>query len=273
MPGIGKRPFEQFIVVKGESDMPAKRSRLNKFQRNNGMRSRQSRVPRPLRTRGTPDGYYEIPVTIYRRLYFNMSTGLWVTDPVTAATSGSTGYNGFGLGTQLDTSTMYLGGSGASVNVTVPGFAELQNVFDECKIARIHYEFWFANQSGEGGTTLLQAPNVWIVQDTNSVDPPSSQSTLLQYANVKLVKGDIHTPTKITLYPRMREDVSSDGAALSTSTTSSVMDHARYCSTEKPSAFHFGLRGWFETNAALATVYLGYLCIKETQIRRYKRCK
>lgn len=255
-----------------DEDMPR-----SKKQRTNGklraMRSAKSRVPRALSTRGTPDGYYEIPVTIYRRLYWNMSSGLWTTDTVTGAQSGSTGYQGFGMGTQLDTSLMFLGISGGSSIRTVPGFSQLQGVFDECKIARIHYEFWIAGQAKETNSTLGQAPNIWIVEDTTGIDPPTTQDEILQYGKVRTVKGDINSPLKFTIYPKIREGASSDGSDTSTNETSGLMDSARYCSTSKPAVFHFGLRGWFETNAAVATAQYGYLCIKETQIRRYKRVK
>lgn len=254
-----------------DEDMPsAKRQKKNGKR---GMRSVKSRVPRAVATRGTPDGYYEIPTTIYRRLYWNMSSGLWTTDTLTGAQSGSTGYQGFGIGTQLDTSSMFLGISGGSSIRTVPGFAQLQGVFDECKIARINYEFWFAGQAHENNSTLSQAPNLWIVEDGNGIDPPTTQDEILQYAKVRCVKGDISSPLKMTIYPKIRVGAASDGSDMSTTETSGVMDSSRYVSTVKPGVMHMGLRGWFETNPALATAEYGYLCIKETQIRRYKRVK
>lgn len=250
-----------------------KRSRKNSNPfRKNKMLVRANRVPRAIRTRGTPDGYYEIPVTVYRKIYFNMSSGLWTTDPYTGAVSGSTGYAGFGVGTTLDTSFMFLG-AGGNVNVTVPGFSEMQNVFDECKIARIHYEFWVAGQAHENGNVLAFTPNIWVTVDPNSIDPPSNLQTLLQYANVKCIKGDINNPTKMTLYPKLRLDVAADGAEASTATSSGANDSAKYISMAKPGAFHYGLRGWFEINSQPTEAYLGYLCVKETQIRRYKRTK
>lgn len=239
------------------------------------MVAKRSRIPRAVRTRGTPDGYYEIPVTVYRRLYFNMSTGLFVTDPYTGALSGSNGYNGFGLGTQLDTSQCLLGNGAvsATVQVTVPGFSELQAVFDECKVYRIDYEFWVSSQASETGSASGQTPNIWIAPDYNGIDPPGALTTLLQYSKLKCVKGDINHPLKITIYPKIREDASSDGAEMSTAATSSVMRSAAYMSTAKPAALHYGLRGWFETNTNMAQVDTGFLMIKETQHRRYKIAK
>lgn len=259
-----------------QEEMPARRRRSNSYRKNpiRSMVARKTRVPRAIRTRGTPDGYYEIPVTVYRRIYFNLSTGLWETNPYTAVTAGSTGYNGFGLGTQLDTSQMLLGNgsTSAAISVTVPGFAQLAAVFDECKISRIDYEFWVAGQAAELGGGLYQAPTIWVAVDGNGIDPPSTLDTLLQYSSLKCIKGDINNSTKITVYPKIREDAASDGGESSTAVTSSVMRSSTYMSTVKPAALHFGLRGWFETtNPASTTV--GYLCIKETQYRRYKVAK
>lgn len=259
-----------------QEDMPARRRRSNSYRKNpiRSMVARKTRVPRAIRTRGTPDGYYEIPVTVYRRIYFNLSTGLWETNPYTAVTAGSTGYNGFGLGTQLDTSQMLLGNGSASavISVTVPGFAQLASVFDECKISRIDYEFWVAGQAAALGGALYQAPTIWVAVDGNGIDPPGTLDTLLQYSSLKCIKGDINNSTKITVYPKIREEAASDGGEFSTAVTSSVMRSSTYMSTAKPAALHFGLRGWFETtNPASTTV--GYLCIKETQYRRYKVAK
>lgn len=264
-----------------QEDMPSRSQRrrynanTNNPVRSRAMVVRQSRVPKAIRTRGTPRGYYEIPVTVYRRLYFNMSTGLWNTNPYTAATSGATGYNGFALNTAFDTSNMPLGNGAISANVAVavPGFANIQGVFEEGKIARIDYEFWLAAQAADQGTVLAQAPNIWIVQDYNNSDPPATLDEVLQYSNVRTVKGDINHPLKITVYPKVRDSVGSAQDELGTTTTISAVDNATYFQLSKPGAIHFGLRGWFETNSALATAQLGYLCIKETQYRRYKVTK
>lgn len=267
---------EDFTQSQYEMPSKSQRRRSNSYSKNpiRSMVARKARVPRAIRTRGTPDGYYEIPVTVYRKVYFNMSTGLWVTDPITGITSGVTGYNGFGMGTQLDTSQMLLGNGAvsASIQVTVPGFAELQNVFDECKISRIDYEFWVAGQAADLGGTLYQAPTVWIAVDPNGIDPPSNIGQLLQYSTVKCVKGDINHPTKMTVYPKIREDASSDGAEASTAVTSSVCRPSTYTMTAKPGVLHYGLRGWFESTSPVS-VTVGFLCIKETQYRRYKIAK
>lgn len=267
-----------FELSQDTPDMPGayaiKRKKNVRFAKGRQMVVKRSRVPRAIRTRGTPDGYYEIPVTVYRKVYFNMSTGLWVTDPITGITSGVTGYNGFGMGTQLDTSQMLLGNGAvsASIQVNVPGFAELQNVFDECKISRVDYEFWVAGQAADLGGTLYQAPTIWVAVDPNGIDPPSNIGQLLQYSTVRCIKGDINNSTKITVYPKIREDASSDGAEASTAVTSSVCRPSTYTMTAKPGVLHYGIRGWFESTSPVS-VTVGFLCIKETQYRRYKIAK
>lgn len=270
--------FSDEVLQEDESDMPGsyrvKRTKYGgkQLRNNRSMVVRAPRVPRPIRTRGTPSGYYEIPVTVYRKLYFNMSTGIWETNPYTGVTSGSTGYNGFGLATQLDQSVMLLGNgaSSALVNVAVPGFSQLANCFDECKIARIEYEFWINGQAKENGASLAFAPNIWIARDDNNIDPPGTLDAILQYSNIVAVKGDITRPSKITVYPRVRAVLGSGETEAATTTTVAGDVQGGYIQVQKPAVMHFGLRGWFETQSTMADAYLGYLCIKETQIRRYK---
>jgi hypothetical protein len=253
--------------------MPSRsQSRRNVAKRSKRMLVRKSRVPRAIVSRGTPGGYYEIPVTIYHRCYFNSSTGIWPTDPITGTHTGSTGYNGFGLCTDLDGSFINFGTGGVATQQIdpVPGFAHMQNVFDECKIARIHYEMWVNGTAGELGTTLKSAPNIFVVVDNNNADSPASLNDILQYSPVHTVKGDIGQSLKLTVYPKVRTSVGSGEQEVSTSTTIAMVQSAGYMEIAKPGVTHFGLRGYFETTSALASAQLGYLCIKETQIRRYK---
>lgn len=250
--------------------MPPQRRRTNPKKRM--MMVSKSRVPRPILSRGTPRGYYELPVTIYHRCYFNSSTGIWPTDPITGVQSGATGYNGFGMCTDLDTSFINFGNGGVSAQSaqTIPGFAQMQAVFDECKIARIHYEFWVDGTAGSLGSTLFAAPNTFVVVDQNNADGPATLAEVLQYHPVNTVKGDISQSLKLTVYPKVRMSVGSGEQESSTATTIAQVSQAGYMEVAKPSVTHFGLRGYFETTSALATPQIGYICIKETQIRRYK---
>lgn len=241
------------------------------------MRIKKQKIPRAISTRGTPNGYYEIPVTIYRKLYFNMSTGVWPTNQTTGAQTGLTGYQGFALSTSLSDSNFFMGNGSFSDSstITIPGFAELQQVFDECKIVKVDYEFWFQNTAGSvalGSSTLYQAPNLFIVEDENSADPPSSLGAILQYGKVHQTYGDISQRKKITVYPHIRADGGTASDEMGTSSTLGIAMPSTYIQTSKPAVNHFGLRGWMDTCSVLNGNF-GYLGVKETQLRRYKRVK
>lgn len=249
----------------------------NRNTRSNAMVRRPLRrvvkIPKSIRTRGTPSGYYEIPTHVYRKVYFNMSTGLWPTDQTTGANTGLTGYNGFSLNTSLDSSTMRMGNGAfsAQISQTVPGFAEIQGVFDECQISRIKYDIWLQGAAHEiSGAGIYQSPNMFIVVDPNNADPPANIGVVMQYGKLRTVAGDINRPTSFTVYPRIRADGGSSEDEVGSGTTLGVTQAAPYIQTAKPGVIHFCVRGWFDTNPAV-TATTGYMHIRETQYRRYKR--
>lgn len=222
-----------------------------------------------------PVGSAVIPVTTFRKCYWNMSTGLWATDQDTGASIGSTGYNGFSLSSSLDTSYMDLGNGAFSAtnNVAIFGFSELQGVFDQCKIDRIDYEFWFSNPSREQSGTIHDAPELFIARDPDNADPPSALGGILQYQNVYRVLGNANNGVfKVSVYPKVRYSIGVAADEAGTSTTLSGVQPAGFQDAQKPSGLHFALRGWFVTNSSQAAT-LGYLHIKERQIRRYKITK
>lgn len=234
-----------------------------------------SRVPRAIATRGTPQGYYEIPVSVFRKVYWNMSTGLWETAQSTGTPGGVTGYNGFSFYTALDGSYMALGNGSFSAqnNINVPGFTEMQAVFDQCKVVRIDYEFWFSNQSHEVGTAAHDNPELFIVKDFDSADPPGSLAEVLQYQKVARVLGNANNGVyKVSIYPKVRTSVGASADEAGTSTTLAGVESSGYQDCQKPGCFHFGLRGWFNTNSSQGAT-LGYLHVMERQIRRYKITK
>ncbi len=264
-----KRTYSsQATTQESQSSYGSKRGRKSK----SNIRT-MSRVPRAIATRGTPAGYYEIPVNVFRRVYWNMSTGLWKTDQTTGAPSGATGYNGFSLGTQLDASLMALGNGSFSADnhITIPGFAEVQTVFDQGKIVRIEYEFWFSNQATvNSNVNAYENPELWIVYDPDNLDPPSSIGEISQYQKVLKVKGNANNGVfKTTVYPKVRISVGSAADEGGTATTLTGSESAGYMDLAKPSATHFGLRGYFINNTHM-TNHLGYLHICERQIRRFK---
>lgn len=233
-----------------------------------------SRVPRAIQTRGTPSGYYEIPVTIYRKVYFNMSTGVWPTNQSTGAQIGATGYPGFGFATQLDSSHLFFGSGSISAtdSIAVPGFTgQLAACFDTCKIVRIDYTMWYQGQAEVfGGGSAKQAPNLFIAVDPNNVDPPSSLDEVMQYSKVYTVAGDINRPTKFSCYPTIRLDSSGSPDAGGTNESRGVTSPSTYIQTALPGTYHYGLRGWADTLSSAVSPTIGYIHIQERQIRRYK---
>lgn len=236
-----------------------------------------SKVPRAIKNRGTPNGYYEIPVTIYRKVYWNMSTGAWPTNQSTGAQIGATGYQGLGLADQLDQSHIFygVGTISATDSITTPGFSSLSAVFDTCKLVRCDYRIWFQNQANDAstGTSALQSPNVFIAVDPNNVDPPSSLDEIMQYNKVYTVPGDISRPLKFSYYPSIRLESSASPDAIGTNTSRGITAPSTYIQTGLPGTYHYGLRAWFDTCSAAAANQIGYLHIQCTQIRRYKVTK
>lgn len=200
-----------------------------------------------------------------------MSTGLWETNQGSGASVGATGYNGFSFASTLDTSVNFVGG--ANNNISVPGFAEMQAVFDQCKIVRIDYEFWFANQAHEMTSTSHDSPELFIVTDYDNIDVPTSIGEVMQYSKIHRVVGNANGGKyKMSLYPKVRTSIGSDGAEAATATTLCGSETAGYMDAQRPGAYHMGLRGWFNTNSSQPAT-LGYLHILERQIRRYKITK
>lgn len=236
------------------------------------MRAPMRSIPRAISTRGTPDGYYEIPVNIFRKVYWNMSTGLWDTNQTTGASIGATGSNGFSLCSLLDTSVLVTGS--AVQAIPVPGISELQAVFDQCKLVKIEYEFWFANQAHQLGATALDSPELFIVTDYDNNDVPTSVGEVMQYSKIHRVVGNANNGKyRVTLYPKVRVPVGTAGDEAGTSTSLTGVEAAGYQDLQKPGAIHMGLRGWFNTNSSNATASLGYLHVLERQTRRYKITK
>ena len=91
-----------------------------------------TRIPRAISTRGTPDGYYEIPVRTLLKVYGNNANGFFQTNQNSSSTPSGVGFQGFGLWTSLDLVTMYLGEGTVSAQIqrSVLGFSEIARVFD-----------------------------------------------------------------------------------------------------------------------------------------------
>jgi len=253
-------------------DMPApKRQRTNKHY----AKKRASaivRVPRAISTRGTPDGYYEIPMRQLFRIYGNTSTGLWNTNQTTGAPIGATGYQGLGIYAALDNTYINLGNGAVSAVITqsVPDFASAQNLFDLCKIVDMKVEIWYTNHSRDLSSTgtVYGAPELFLAEDLNDAFPPSSINTVLD--KKKVLRCSAMQDKKFTMMtkPYLTTDASSnDGSGVSTATA--VAQPSTYVRCAVPSVSHFGIKGWSALPTA-ADSYLYEVNILITQTRRYK---
>ncbi len=168
-------------------------------------RGSSARIPRAIQTRGTPSGYYEIPVRTLIKVVGNNQAGFFSTNQDSSAPSGI-GFQGFGLFSSLDNVTMLLGeGSpSASIVVSVPGFTEMARVFDQCKIASMSIDVWFEvvpNTIGDSGTTNYGMPDLYVTQDKDDAIPPQNIGEILQYQKVQRMPGMGYRTYKNKCYP------------------------------------------------------------------------
>lgn len=252
-----------------------------KAQRKNVPKSRmvvrKSKVPRAIRTRGTPNGYYEIPTQQLIKIYVNTSSGMWNTDQTTGGNAGVTGYNGLGISSSLDNIYVTLGNGTTSATITQawPGFAGLQGVFDECKIVDMSMDIWVANQvpNAVSATAPIGAPDLFLVYDPNEAIPPASQSEVLQYSSVKRVCFDTSQRTRMKVYPKLRFDLGTSTDGSGTTTTLSGSQNSCYLRADSPAAVHYGVRGWLNIPSASTSAFVYTINILVRQTRRYKVTK
>ena len=253
-------------------EMPAKRQRRGSKNARIG-KSYKPAMPMALRTRGTPAGYYEIPVRQLIKIYSNTSTGFWDTTQGTGAPIGARGWRGMGISFELDNTYVNLGeGSvSATVAVAVPGFAELQSAFDMCKIADIEVEMWWTNQQDSNSTaTSYGGFDLFVAEDPNNVDCAANIGTIMQYMNVKRMQGDSNRTFKFKIKPHVRSSLGGFADQdSSTSTTLGGCIPSTYVQTTKPAVTHMGYRGWVDIPQS-ATARTQTLNILVTQTRRYK---
>lgn len=228
-----------------------------------------ARVPRAIQTRGTPAGYYEIPVNMLIRLYFNTTTGIWPTNQTNNQPTGLTGYEGFAIRYNSNEIVIHFGNGGAintSSTIAIPNATSMNAIFDEFKQARVDYQFWLANQTSSQGATVAHNPEFWVVEDQNDAFPPTADS-VQQYAKTTRVLTD--RPTNCRHYQKLILDAASDaGSGASTSASASMNTYVR--TGTAASLLGTKVYYWIPTNAS-GTAYVGYLNIKMTIVRRYKR--
>lgn len=240
-----------------------------------GRRRYKSKVPRAIQTRGTPSGYYELPVRVFFKLYVNNSTGAWNTDPQSGVTSGATGYQGFGL--SYDYSNIYidLGNGSVSSTITVPisGAAELQNVFDVCKMYEMTWESYWTNGSAglTNNTSFIGSPEMFLVFDPDDSLPPANQGVVLQYTNFLRIPDNSNRTYKRKYWPKIRTDLGTSADPAGTTTTLAGSQSATYFDVDKPAVRHMGLRGFFNlAQNQTAAVTASYLNVMITIKRRFK---
>lgn len=283
---LGKRDYSTFNFSQAttiedfsqsQGNMPVQYGRKGGYmvarRRMRRMR-RRSNVPRAIATRGTPNGYYEIPVQTLVKIYTNTSTGMYVTNQDTGAFSGLTGYRGIGIASSLDSLYINLGEGTTPVGMTIawPGFAELQNVFDECKIVDMSFDFWVANQVSvaQAGNAVIAAPDLFLAYDPTDAQPPANQNVVMQYSKLKRVCFDTSQRTSWKIYPKMRYDVATGIDGTATTTTLAGSQNSTYLRMDSPAAAHYGIRGWLNIPTAASTAPVYELNILVRQVRRYK---
>lgn len=228
------------------------------------------RVPRAIQTRGTPDGYYEIPSNLLVRLYYNNSTGVWPTNQVNNQPTGATGYEGFGIRYDFDQIFFHFGNAGA-INttqvITLPGAAELGAVFDEFKQVRVEQEYWMATQVSTAHTTAASNGEFWVVEDQNDAFPPT-QDSIVQYASSVRVMQD--RPVKAIHYQKLQLDAAADAGSGATNGVGPMTN--TYVRTGSTSAL-LGTKVyyWIPQVPSGGPGYIGYLNIKLRIVRRYKK--
>ena len=233
-----------------------------------GKRSLRMRVPRAIATRGTADGYTEIPFTQMIRLYTNTSTGFWPTVQTTMASYGSAvGYKGIGFAFQPNNTRIYFSDTGATdkfEDFPISDWTNMEAIFDEVKISKIKIECWMNAQSSNINNALSNSPEIWMCEDVNDAYPPTS--TIQEYSKSKRVLPNV--PKSITITPHLVSDNVADagvGADFSAGLT-----QTGYVKTAS-GAYHYGLKVWNWLPYEPDTAQVYYTQFRITFTRRFKR--
>lgn len=262
--GVADYPYSQ--------EMPSQKRQRRGSKRYAKTGGAVVRVPRAISTRGTPDGYYEMPMRQLFRVYGNTSSGLWNTNQTTSAPLGVTGYKGMSLFFALDNTYLNLGTGGASATIvqSVPDIASFTNIFDLCKIVDCEVEVWFTNHSRDLGTGIdaYGAPELFLCEDNNDGVPPNSFASVLDRKRVLRCSAMADKRFKMKVKPYMVLDASTNDGSGST-TSLGVAQPSTYCRLDRPAVNHFGFKGWDAIPEA-ATSYTYVVNILVTQTRRYK---
>ncbi len=252
-------------------------SRRVRRRPNPRFRGSSARVPRAISTRGTPNGYYEIPVRSLLKIYYSSTNGFIPCNQTTGAPT-AVGFNGIGIYTQLDTLTCFFGNGGINgqTDVDIAGYPEMARVFDQCKIASMSIDVWFENNlrtnDNSNQNTAYGMSDVYLTQDKDGVTPPASLDEILQYAKVQRMPAWGGKTYKNKCYPYVRDVMGTSGDEFGTNTTVAGSTPSGYINTSKPAVAHLGWKAYMDKNSA-STNFNGIINICVTQVRRYKNTK
>ena len=230
---------------------------------------KSARVPRAIQTRGTPEGYYDIPYHQMVRLYCNTSSGFWPTNQTSMAPYGGAGYQGIGIAFQPNNTRITFGNSGTTTSYedfSISDFTSLQAIFDDVKLAKITVEAWVNAQPSDTSAALSNAPEIWACNDTNDCYPGTS--SIQEYAKVARILPN--RVTKLTFTPMIVSDnVADDGVGVTTSAGQTTTGYVKTAS----GAYHYGVKMWNWLPYEPDTAQVYYLQLRLTIVRRFKRLR
>ena len=203
------------------------------------------------------------------RFYFNTSSGIFVTDQTTGAPTSAQGYKGLGIRFTDDEVIVHFGENAITTtsSIAIPNATELNNVFDECKTARVHMQYWVANQTVGGHTSTGYDPEFWAVVDTNDAFPPN-QDIIQGYAkNTRILTDRV---TNMSFVPSLQVDAAADAGT--GATTAAGLQMNGYIRTGSNASL-LGSKIYYWLPYTSTSTYVGYLNIKIVLVRRYKRTR
>jgi len=127
------------------------------------------------------------------------------------------------------------------------GFADIQNLYDQYRIAKVELVFYSCSTSqmttsvGSTGTALNFAPYFMYAVDTGDNTPVASFAELQEYGSCHTKQIQNNPNGKIgalVIYPKVREGVLEDGGTI----VSGVTKRAPWISTGRADVPHYGIK-------------------------------
>lgn len=245
------------------------------MKRSRQISGRVNRIPRAISTRGTENGYYEIPDHCLIRLYGNTSTGLWDTNQTTGAAIGTTGYQGIGFCAGIDFMQANLG-VGTTSAIVYKEFTDYNlkcAMFDMVKICSLELEFWVTNEpSTLSSGNVYSAPELWIAKDLTDATPPANGEEMFPYSDFTRVVLDPTRTFKCSVKPYIKSEASTANTDTGTSYTPGISQPATYINTSVLPVKHFGFKGWIYCPTTMASQTYS-INIKVRRVCRWKSLK